>query len=140
MCFCSIALKPPSPWAFYATLSLALTHGDLKLAQLVLQELQSIKDQPECIPHYVTLLSYTYLLQEKYEAAVAEVSKMVHRHPDQPSVWLTLGCLLLRIHKQKMLSKAASNCIKTAMHLGKMKMDVTKVGIAILYQQRLNKN
>lgn len=52
---------------------------------------------------------------------------MVHLHPDEPSVWLTLGILLLYIHKQKKLSNAASSCIKNAMHLGKITMDVTKV-------------
>lgn len=141
----SIALKPPSPWALYATLSLALIHDDLKLAQLVLKELQSLKDQSECIPHYVTLLSLMYLLQvakldfiltfltklpiyqERYDEALAEVSKMVHRHPDQASVWLVLGTLLLYIRIQRKLSKAASHCIQNAMHLGKTTMNVTKV-------------
>lgn len=52
---------------------------------------------------------------------------MVHRHPDQASAWLTLGTLLLYVHKQRKLSKSASNCIKNAMHLGKTTMDVTKV-------------
>lgn len=54
---------------------------------------------------------------------------MVHRHPDQASVWLTLGTLLLYIYEQRKLSKSASACLKTAMHLGKTTMDVTKVSV-----------
>lgn len=64
---------------------------------------------------------------------MAELSKIVHRHPNQGSVWLSLGTLLLYIHEHKKLSKAASNCIRNAMHLGKSTMDVTKVSDFALY-------
>lgn len=59
----STQLKPPSQWGLFATLSLGLLHGDFGLAQLVLKELQPMKDDPDVLYHYSVLLSLTYLLQ-----------------------------------------------------------------------------
>lgn len=59
----SFQLENPSPWGLYATLALGLLHQDLELASLVLKELDKIKDDVRCLPHYSVLLSYLYLLQ-----------------------------------------------------------------------------
>lgn len=59
----SFQLENPSAWGLYATLSLALVHQDLELADLVLKELEKLKDSVRCLPHYSVLLSYVYLLQ-----------------------------------------------------------------------------
>ncbi|KAJ8978707.1 hypothetical protein NQ317_015955 [Molorchus minor] len=124
--FQSIQLKPPSPWSLYATLSLGLLHNDTKLARLVLNELEPFKDNKDCLKHYANLLSYVYLLQGKHNKAVIEVSKLIQRCPDNPSLWLTLSILLLR-HQQVTKYMSAAKCAGVAMLFGQTKMDVTKV-------------
>lgn len=59
----STLLKPPSPWALYATLSFALLYNDSNLATLVLKELAPFESDMNCLQHYATLLSHCYLLK-----------------------------------------------------------------------------
>lgn len=59
----STSLKPPSPYALYATLSFALLYNDPTLAVLVLKELKSLEGDTNCLEHYATLLSHFYLVQ-----------------------------------------------------------------------------
>ena len=59
----SIQLEKPSPWGFYATLSLGLLQDDFNLSELVLSELNVLKDRKECIEHFAILKSYFYLLK-----------------------------------------------------------------------------
>nr|CAI5830097.1 unnamed protein product [Callosobruchus analis] len=122
--FQSINLKPPSPWGLYATLSLALLHDDKKLAKLVLNELEIFKDKKECLPHYSRLLLYFYIKEEQCERALIEISKLVHRHPDNAPVWLNLALLLLRM---KVRLEAAARCAQTVIALEKRHVDVPKV-------------
>lgn len=67
------------------------------------------------------------LLQGEKKKAIREVSKLIHRHPDQGTVWLTLATLLLRLHEHHTLTSAAAKCAQVAMKLGRNNMDVTKV-------------
>nr|CAH7731857.1 unnamed protein product [Callosobruchus chinensis] len=135
--FQSINLKPPSPWGLYATLSLALLHDDSKLARLVLNELEIFKDKKECLPHYSRLLLYFYIKEGQCERAVTEISKLVHRHPDNAPVWLTLALLLLQM---KVRLEAAARCAQTVIALEKRNVDVSKVlTIVSLSNQMLGK-
>ncbi|KAK9737501.1 Tetratricopeptide repeat [Popillia japonica] len=144
--FQSFQLENPSAWGLYATLSLALVHQDLELADLVLKELEKLKDSVRCLPHYSVLLSYVYLLQGDSKRAVCEVSKLVHRHPSQATLWLSLSILLIRLHAERPRSYAAAKCGEVAMKLGQSNMDVTKVlcivslGLFLVgdYEQALN--
>ncbi|KAJ3638165.1 hypothetical protein MTP99_001570 [Tenebrio molitor] len=123
--FQSIQLEKPSPWGFYSTLSLGLLHSDFNLAKLVLTELQRLKDRKDCLEHFGVLSCYFHLSQKNSKSAIREVSKIVHRHPDQAAVWLTLSSLLIRLQDER--SKAAAKCAQIAMKLGQTNMDVTKV-------------
>ncbi|KAJ3650240.1 hypothetical protein Zmor_021938 [Zophobas morio] len=125
--FQSIQLEKPSPWGFYATLSLGLLQDDFNLSELVLSELNVLKDRKECIEHFAILKSYFYLLKKNSKTAIRELSKIIHRHPDQASAWLTLSSLLIRLNKEKRFSKAAAKCAHIAMELGQSSMNVTKV-------------
>jgi superkiller protein 3 len=123
--FQSIQLEKPSPWGFYSTLSLGLLHSDFNLAKLVLTELQRLKDRKDCLEHFGVLSCYFHLSQKNSKSAIREVSKIVHRHPDQAAVWVTLSSLLIRLQDER--SKAAAKCAQIAMKLGQTNMDVTKV-------------
>ncbi|CAH1115105.1 unnamed protein product [Psylliodes chrysocephalus] len=125
--FQSIQLKPPSPWGLYATLALALIHKDLELGELVLKELEPLKDNQDCLPHYATLLCTKLLRQENPALAVKELSKLVHRHPDNASVWLTLAVTVLRVKSERKRALAAVKCAQIALKIGQAKMDITKV-------------
>lgn len=59
-------MKPPSTWGLFATLSLGLLHGEINLAQLVLKELVSIRDEQDVIYHNAILETYIHLVQVKY--------------------------------------------------------------------------
>ncbi|CAH0550739.1 unnamed protein product [Brassicogethes aeneus] len=122
----SLELKPPSVWGLYSTLSLGLLHKDIELATLVIFELNKLKDNKDCLKHYSLLLSYIYLLQGDSDRASIEISKLIHRHPDQASVWYTLSVLLVRTQEKKK-AKAAAKCAIVAMRLGQTTMDVSKV-------------
>lgn len=126
LCF-STQCTPRSPWGLYATLSLGLLHDDLKLANLVLKEFQQLRDDIRCLPHIAVLTSYTYIIQNQHNKAIRELSKLVHRHPDQGSLWLTLATVLLRLQRVRKSGSAAAKCAHRAMKLGQAKMDVTKV-------------
>ncbi|RZC41780.1 hypothetical protein BDFB_008018, partial [Asbolus verrucosus] len=123
--FQSIQLEKPSPWGFYATLSLGLLHNDLNLAELVFNELTVMKDRKDCLQHYAVLSGYFYLLQGNSRKAICEVSKIVHRYPEQAGVWLTLSSLLIRLQNERSPSNAAAKCAQIAMKLGQTNMDVT---------------
>ncbi|XP_017785314.1 PREDICTED: tetratricopeptide repeat protein 37 [Nicrophorus vespilloides] len=123
----STQLKQRSPWGLYATLSLGLLHNDLNLSLLVLNEMDELIDNKQALPHYGLLLSYIHLLQGETTKAIRELTKLVHRHPDQASLWLSLSVLLLRLHDEKPVSQSAAKCAEVAMALGQTKMDVTKV-------------
>nr|XP_022913012.1 tetratricopeptide repeat protein 37 [Onthophagus taurus] len=125
--FQSVKLKPPSPWGFYSMLSIGLLHQDLHLSQLVLNEMSIIKDQKESLNHYSTLISYFYLLKGESKQAIREVSKLLHRYPNEASLWLSLSILLIRLHKERPRDFAASQCAKIATELGQTNMDVTKI-------------
>lgn len=56
-----------------------------------------------------------------------ETSKLIHRHPDNPFLWLILSSLLIRLNEYRKPSMAAANSALLAMELGKASMDVTKV-------------
>ncbi|KAB0804312.1 hypothetical protein PPYR_01282 [Photinus pyralis] len=126
--FQSTELSPPSSYGFYATLSLGLLHGDPNLANLVLKELHKMRDVPQCLPHYATLVCHTYVLQGQHETAIREVSKLIHRHPNQASLWLTLSILLIRSYSKRSQSiAAAARCAQQAVKLGRGHIDVKKV-------------
>ncbi|KAK5647507.1 hypothetical protein RI129_002399 [Pyrocoelia pectoralis] len=126
--FQSTELNPPSPYGFYATLSLGLLHGDPNLANLVLKELHKMRDAPQCLPHYVSLICHTYLLQGHHQLAVREISKLIHRHPNQASLWLTLSILLIRSYNKRPQSiSAAAKCAQVAVKIGRTHVDVAKV-------------
>lgn len=59
--------------------------------------------------------------KDKCIESIREVSKMVHRHPDQAPIWLNLTSLMVRF------KKPAVKCAQMAMKLGQNDMDVTKV-------------
>lgn len=61
--FYSTQLKPPSNWGLFATLAHGLLHKDVNLAELVLSELQPVKDNAEIVYHYSILLCLTHLRQ-----------------------------------------------------------------------------
>lgn len=61
-----------------------------------------------------------------------EISKLIHRHPDQGCLWITLSTVLIRSGEGKKpdaikLFPAAAKCALIAMKLGQTHMDVTKV-------------
>lgn len=68
--FQSIQLKPPSPFGLFATLALILLHDDVKLAKLVLTEMESMKDDKEYLRHYGLLLSYVCLYKVCYKSYI----------------------------------------------------------------------
>ncbi|KAG5897490.1 hypothetical protein JTB14_031114 [Gonioctena quinquepunctata] len=125
--FQSIQLKPPSPWSLYATLALGLLHNDMKLAELILRELEQLKDDTECLPHYAMLLASMLSLLKNDKLAVKQISKLVHRHPENASVWLTLGLLLLQVEGEKKWSHAAAKCAQVAMRSGQSNIDISKI-------------
>ncbi|XP_023026959.2 tetratricopeptide repeat protein 37 [Leptinotarsa decemlineata] len=120
-------LTPPSPWSLYSTLALGLLHKDMELADRVKRELELLKDNSECLPHYASLLSCMLLLQSSNSAAVSEISKLVHRHPENDSLWLTLALLLLQVRKDKKQSAAAVKCAQIAIKSGQKTTDISKV-------------
>ncbi|CAG9862355.1 unnamed protein product [Phyllotreta striolata] len=124
--FQSIQLKPPSPWGLYATLALGLIHQDMELAELVLKELERFKDDQRCLSHYAILLGTMLLRQEKPDKAIRELSKLVHRHPNNSEVWLTLAVTMLRVKSERKRAVTAVKCAQIALESGKTKMDVTK--------------
>lgn len=131
----------------YATLSLALLHQDWNLAQLVLDEMTILRDDQKNLPYYGTLVSCSYILQvyiwlgnqlknnlkissffqKKQRKAVIEISQLVHRHPANSAIWLTLSHLLLKVARHKKPSTSAAKCAEAAMKLGQNIMDVKKV-------------
>ncbi|XP_076257912.1 tetratricopeptide repeat protein 37 isoform X2 [Rhynchophorus ferrugineus] len=133
--FQSLSLKPVSPWSLYATLSLALIHKDEGLAKLVCKELsllqETLKGSPlensEFIYHYVTLLSYYYITRNNKRDAKSEISKLVHKFPNESSTWLTLSMTIFRMDKTKRALKVAAKCAQTAIKLGRTNMDVCKI-------------
>ncbi|XP_056637029.1 tetratricopeptide repeat protein 37 [Diorhabda sublineata] len=129
--FQSIQLKPPSPWGLYATFSLGLLHKDFELAELVLKELETLKDDEKSLPHYALLLCSKLIRQEQPDRAVKELSKLVHRHPDDASVWLNLAVTILRVKSEHKRALAAVKCAQTALKIGRSSMDVTKVSAYI---------
>uniref|UniRef100_A0A6P7G2Q1 Tetratricopeptide repeat protein 37 n=1 Tax=Diabrotica virgifera virgifera TaxID=50390 RepID=A0A6P7G2Q1_DIAVI len=125
--FQSIQLKPPSPWGLYATLALGLVHRDFELAELVLKELEQLKDNKDCLPHYGVLLCLKLLRKEKPDRAVKELSKLVHRHPDNANIWLVLAITILRVKSEHKRALAAVKCCQIAFQLGQSNMDITKI-------------
>lgn len=63
---------------------------------------------------------------------MCELSKLVHRHPGEASLWLSLSILLIRVHTERPQSYAAAKCGEIAMKLGQTNMDVTKVDLALV--------
>lgn len=62
-----------------------------------------------------------------------ELSKLIHRHPNYASLWLSLSILLVRLHKERPQSiPAAAKCAQLAVKLGRTNMDVTKVRIMLI--------
>ncbi|CAH1156223.1 unnamed protein product [Phaedon cochleariae] len=120
----SIGLKPRSPWSLYATMALGLLHEDMELAQLVLKEMDTLKDDKECQAPYAELLSSMYLLTGDKVGAIKEVSKLIHRHPDNSSIWMNLALLLLRLEKPGL---SAAKCAQVALNNIQANMDVTKM-------------
>lgn len=65
----SVNLDSASPWSLYATFTLFLLGGDLKMIKLILQKLKSFEldiskkagDHSEFIYHYCVLLSCLYV-------------------------------------------------------------------------------
>ncbi|KAF5308184.1 hypothetical protein FQR65_LT06364 [Abscondita terminalis] len=126
--FQSTELTPPSPYGFYATLALGLLHSDRNLAKLVLKELCQLQDVSQCRPHYAKLICHTYVLENETEKAIREISKLVHRHPDDASLWLCLATLLIRSYKtHPQCITAASYCAKLAVTLGRTSKEVIKM-------------
>ncbi|KAF5303636.1 hypothetical protein FQA39_LY09883 [Lamprigera yunnana] len=126
----STELKPPSPYGFYATLSLGLLHGDSSLAKLVLKELDKLQDNADCRSHYAKLICYTYLLENKGQTAVTAVSKLIHIYPDDASLWLTLSILLIRFYKVRMHTDSmddAANCAQLAVELGRTTSEISQM-------------
>lgn len=72
-----------------------------------------------------------YYFQENHDRAVNEVSKLIHRYPDDTSGWLTLSVLLLRISGQTEYSYRAVKCARAAMTFGQNNMDMTKACILL---------
>lgn len=73
------------------------------------------------------------MLQGDSKQAVCELSKLVHRHPNQASLWLSLSILLIKLHADRPKSYAAARCGEIAMKLGQTNMDVTKVCFDFIY-------
>lgn len=68
-----------------------------------------------------------YFLQDKFDLAKKEISRMIIKYPGDGSLWLNLSTLLLRSEDQEHYSNSAKNCSERAMHLGKSKMDISKM-------------
>ncbi|KAK4885213.1 hypothetical protein RN001_001484 [Aquatica leii] len=126
--FQSTSLNPPSPYGFYATLSLGLLHSDRNLAKLVLKELYQLQDISQCRSHYATLICHTYFLEGEHKKAIREVTKLIHRYPDDSSLWLILSMLLIRSYKERPQAiHAAVRCANLAVTLGRTNIEVTKM-------------
>ncbi|XP_030763307.1 tetratricopeptide repeat protein 37 [Sitophilus oryzae] len=133
--FQSIELKPPSPWSLFATFSLALLHNDDKLAQLVCKELADVEkhleevemEQTEFVYHYATLLAYYYIITDNKKKAIVELSKLVHKYPNESSTWLTLSMTIFRLQTAKKALEIAARCAQTAIKLGRTNTNVCKV-------------
>ncbi|XP_018320873.1 tetratricopeptide repeat protein 37 [Agrilus planipennis] len=130
--FQSVKCNPPSPFAYYAILALGLLNDDFKLAEAAVKEMTTLKDRKECLSHTSTLLSHFYFKKNEISKGIRELSKLIHRHPDQASLWLSFAILFARCKSgKKCITLAASHCAKIAVKLRETNMDI-KLALCII--------
>lgn len=130
--FQAIQLKPISVHGLFATCALGMLHKDLTLSKRVLKELGPFQDQMDSVAHIATFQSYIEFLQGNYRQSLWSMSKMLHRHPTEGSLWFGLAVLILNRHITENITEpksaiAAAKCAQTAMVVGRNNMDVSKV-------------
>ncbi|KAL0279062.1 UNVERIFIED_CONTAM: hypothetical protein PYX00_000699 [Menopon gallinae] len=119
-------LKPPSVQGLFACCALGMLHSDLLFSELSLKELSQYKDEPKYLNHIAVFESYTYLFKGEKEKAIRAISKAIHRHPTQPSLWLSLSLLLLHLYPS-FDSQSAANCAEVTIQIGRSEIDVSKI-------------
>lgn len=72
------------------------------------------------------------LPQGKKDDAIRAFCKAIHRHPNQPSLWLSLCLLLLHLYPNSD-SRIAARCAEVTMRTGKSAIDVSKVSNYFLF-------
>ncbi|XP_060530734.1 tetratricopeptide repeat protein 37 [Cylas formicarius] len=133
--FQSIQLKPPSMWSLYSTFSVGLLHNDLKLAELVMNEFKRLeffwtnsqKEYSDFIKHYSFLITQFYVIKKMQKVAIVELSKLVHRHPNEASPWLTLCQLLISHQNNQKHVSVVIDCANAVLKLSRTKTDVSQV-------------
>lgn len=83
-------------------------------------------------PFFYIYFFYINFLKGENRKAVVELSKLIHKYPDQASVWYQLAILLLRL-KDVSKYKVAAKCAQATMNLGRNTTDVTKVKTSLAF-------
>ncbi|XP_046833328.1 tetratricopeptide repeat protein 37 [Vespa crabro] len=95
--FQCILIKPPMIAGFLAAASLGILHGDLNLTALVLNELESYKNDVEYRHHITALSAYSSLVQNNVANAINVLSKITFRYPNDVNCWINLARVLFEI-------------------------------------------
>lgn len=95
------SLKEPSMESLKALCTLALVKQDATLATAALKELLKYEKGDNRIYERCLIASAVYALQGRNVAVQREVSKAVHRNPDNPALWSLLSRLVPLYASQK---------------------------------------
>ncbi|KAG8336235.1 Tetratricopeptide repeat protein 37 [Homalodisca vitripennis] len=139
-------LKPTSVYGLFAACSLGMLNSDLELSKMVLRDLLKYQNEAEYIPHIALFQAYTKFLQCDFQGSVWSMSKTVHVHPSLPALWLHQALLILNKHSVGESAGVvgvgkvgvAAHSARTAMTLGRTKMDVSKVLAVVSLSQLMS--
>uniref|UniRef100_A0A8C0AMS3 Tetratricopeptide repeat domain 37 n=1 Tax=Buteo japonicus TaxID=224669 RepID=A0A8C0AMS3_9AVES len=95
------SLKEPSTESLKALCTLGLVKQDATLATAALKELLKHEKRDDSIYERCLIASAVYALQGRNVAVQREVSKAVHRNPDNPALWSLLSRLVPLYASQK---------------------------------------